>query len=1539
MVLFHKQQFDRSPEHSYSAAEIETVENSAQAIPAAVETEYHPEIPVEVDQAEDLPEEKPSPVDPQSELFPEADILAVRIDQASESNQLIRTSLLKTDFKYPLLLSKEILQTNAVGETNRVSRQVMVADHIIVRFQAGTDAGQVVQLAEEHGGSVLKTMLLPDTYLIRFEDVDLDTVSKKIAAFQQLPDVVKYAEADFIVSSQEIFPDDPDFSEQWGLHNTGQDDGTVDADIDAPGAWELATGSRDILVAVIDSGVDYNHEDLADNMWINSGEELNGFDDDGNGLVDDIHGWDFCNNDNDPMDDAGHGTHCCGIIGAVGSNSVGVAGVCWNVSMVGLKFLNSSGHGATSDGIDATVYAAQIGARLISASYGGSSYNEAYEDALALAASSNMLFIAAAGNTADDNDAEPHYPSSYTNDHIIAVANSTRTDELSVFSCYGLTSVDLAAPGSSILSTLPNNEYGVKSGTSMATPCVSGSAALLWAYHPELTASEVKEALLNTVDTNAAFMGKTVSGGRLNLNRAVRFLDRLYFDQTDYFTGEWMGVTLIDRLSEGAASRTVEVSTDSGDSQTLVLSAVQSGGRVFSNRLWLAQNEIVTAGNGQIEASHGTVVTAVYSNEESGIVRHAETSVNLALQIQITTSNQIVSYGAGSVQIVGENNGNVNVAMTVSNAANGDVLIFTAENDWQTPYVYLEPGLNEIWVKGENTHGFSDEKSVLIYRRETEDSAAYVSQDGLSQWPYATWQTAATNIQTAIDTVLPGETVWVSNGVYNLQSEISVSTNIAVRSLNGPEMTRIDGLKECRGFNLSGNSCSISGFTIRNGYDSSKGGGIYCTNFLPIVSNCVLSGCYAQMGGGIYYGKAVNCKLTDNRANYGAGAYRTIVRNSYVNGNHAEYNGGGTYYCTNYNVTVTGNSAVWMGGGTYSGKSYNSIIYDNTANLYSDWRYGTFYYCCASGSPGGSGNITDHPALTDSLHLSVSSPCIGAGSAAYAEGRDIEGTAWKSPPSMGCHEYSGTFGGSLAVSVLAEHTNICVNTPVCLSGTVSGSANSTEWNFGDGLKDDNRQNPVHQWGSPGLYDVVLSAVNNDGTVSATVQVSVVSASVHYVNISSTNPQSPYTSWEHAAHTIQNAVDAAPAGATVFVADGIYSAGGRTSVDGICTNRVCIDKPLTVQSINGSETAWIVGKGPIGPQAVRGVWLAKHARIEGFSVSNGCTASSGNIYSEQSGGGVWCAGEEATVVNCVIQNCSADNYGGGMASGTALNSMLTSNETEFYGGGSAYTTLSNCCLTGNHADSSGGGFYDGTLYQCVVSSNISIYNGGGGYNGTLYNCLVTGNSSGGKGGGSYSGTLYNCTVNQNTAGDLGGETSYGSLRNTIVWPADIYSSSQYGCWTNDPLFADSHVGDFHLQSTSPCIDAGMAVYVKTETDLDGQARIVGNAVDIGAYEFGMIGDVDEDGLPDDWESRYFGNSKSADPNKLAANGLNSLRAAYIAGLDPTDPQNVFGITGGDAETGTFEWSSVSGRVYSVWWTTNLTESFQCLESNILWTAGS
>jgi subtilisin family serine protease len=422
--------------------------------------------------------------------------------------------------------------------------------------------------------------LVPGLYEVRLGKAV--SVASALAAYQADPRVLT-AEPDYQLDVARI-PNNPDFSQQWDLNDAAK----PSVDVHATKAWDVTTGTGRTVVALLDTGIDYNHPDLYQNIWINEAEiplsrrrNLIDVDHDGflsfhdlndsrnqgafkitdvnhDGRIDaadilapmirdrfgrdtgqggwaypgnvqdgdtahpnDFIGWNFVNNTNNPFDDNGHGTHVGGTIGATGNDGLGVAGLNWHVRLMPVKFLDASGHGTTAGAIDALNYAVAHGARLSNNSYAGDTFRQIFFDALNAARAHGHVFVAAAGNGSANNDAAPSYPSSYPLDNVVAVAATDRDGNLASFSNYGRATVALAAPGVDVLSTEPGNSYGVRSGTSMATPHVTGVLSLVWDLHPNWTYSQVIHQVLSTVDQSPSLRGKLESGGRLDAARAL----------------------------------------------------------------------------------------------------------------------------------------------------------------------------------------------------------------------------------------------------------------------------------------------------------------------------------------------------------------------------------------------------------------------------------------------------------------------------------------------------------------------------------------------------------------------------------------------------------------------------------------------------------------------------------------------------------------------------------------------------------------------------------------------------------------------------------------------------------------------------------------------------------------------------------------------------------------------------------------------------------------------------------------------------------
>jgi subtilisin family serine protease/PKD repeat protein len=419
-------------------------------------------------------------------------------------------------FKYPLLRVEETFKPDGKGGFDpKPSVIAMPADHILLNPERALSEAEAQAYAGALGGKVLKRSALSQNILISLPEAKLDSVPNAIAKLAGQPGV-RSAEPDYVLYALATLPTDPDFSKLYGLYNTGQTGGTNRNDIHAPEAWDITQGSKSVIVAVIDTGIDYTHPDLQSQISINTAEVPgDGIDNDANGFVDDFRGWNFAESTNDPIDRQSHGTHCAGTIGAESNNAKGVVGVNWNVSLLPLKFLNDSGAGASSDAIDAVLYGVMRGAKVLSNSYGGGGYSQAFADAIEQARTANVVFVAAAGNSASST---PMYPAAYANANILSVAATDANDKIAVFSNYddGTGWVDLAAPGVDIYSTIPGGNYGYKNGTSMAAPHVSGVCGLVYAVEPGITADDAVAWVKDGVDVKPVLSDMVSTGGRLN---------------------------------------------------------------------------------------------------------------------------------------------------------------------------------------------------------------------------------------------------------------------------------------------------------------------------------------------------------------------------------------------------------------------------------------------------------------------------------------------------------------------------------------------------------------------------------------------------------------------------------------------------------------------------------------------------------------------------------------------------------------------------------------------------------------------------------------------------------------------------------------------------------------------------------------------------------------------------------------------------------------------------------------------------------------
>ncbi|MHC5059954.1 MAG: S8 family serine peptidase [Planctomycetota bacterium] len=819
---------------------------------------------------------------------------------------------------------------------------------------------------------VPKNAEVPDLDRIYKIQVELETgqlLEDAVTAYNNDPDV-EYAELNYMVSIN-LTPNDPLYSMQWPLANTGQmypesgrynpPPGAADCDIDASKAWNMVTGSSEIIIAVVDTGVDYAHRDIDDNMWVNEAE-LNGttdVDDDLNGYVDDIYGYDFINTDGDPNDDHGHGTHCAGIIAAETDNSNDIAGVCWNARVMALKFLDAGGSGQTSDAVAAFYYAVENGADVVSNSWGGGGYLQSMQDAIDYAYSQGVIMVAASGNSWLLNS--PQYPASYP--HMISVAATDSNDQMAPFSNHG-DWVDIAAPGVDILSLRANgtsmgttyDDYTtIASGTSMACPHVSGACALVLSHRPDMQIDEVEQYLQESADSISS---KICATGRLNVYGAMMLMPapqgQIFFDNDFYSCSGAIEIKLLDSDIEGSGVQEVIVSTNEGDSETVILTETSPAIGVFAGII-PTDSEDANNENGIVQLSHGEIITITYedSNDGTGNPAIATDTATADCQGPVISTVQIDVPGPEPT-VTFETNESTTVRVLCGTECGEPNDIIAVGSTFATTHTIQLHGVfpeTDYYFIIEATdaagNGAVDDNSGTCYTFTT-DGPGDVNVPG----DYST-------IQMAIDRSWDNGTVWVADKAYTGEGNHDIDfrgKSIVVRSENGPNNCIIDCQTLGRGFLFHNNENEhsvLEGFTITNGY-ADRGGGIFCSSGSPTIRNCIINensaggGTY-NSGGGFYNNYNSNpilnnCEFNNNSASYGGGIYNNSgnlsLTNCIFNGNSAE-NGGGMFSIRS-NPTLTNciffdNLATQYGGGvsnTYGSKLklVNCMFSENSAS-------------------------------------------------------------------------------------------------------------------------------------------------------------------------------------------------------------------------------------------------------------------------------------------------------------------------------------------------------------------------------------------------------------------------------------------------------------------------------------------------------------------------------------------------------------------------------------------------------------------------------
>lgn len=731
---------------------------------------------------------------------------------------------------------------------------------------------------------------------------------------------------------------------------------------------------------------------------------------------------------------------------------------------------------------------------------------------------------------------------------------------------------------------------------------------------------------------------------------------------------------------------------------------------------------------------------------------------------------------------------------------------------------------------------------------------------------------------------------------------------------------------------------------VRNIGRSSGGGALGAT----LIDCTLTANTTPGSGGGALGGTLDRCVLNENTALVGGGTASATLNNSAVYGNSATNRGGGVHASIIAHCTISGNRAP-EGGGASESTAYNSIVYYNAAWLGNDLLdVDALHSCSPDLTHNLDGNITNAPGLVSVLHLADGSPCIAAGSSAWTMGSDIDGETWKTPPSMGCDEpYTDVPAtGSLTVAVSGPG-RVRVGYEATFFGTIQGAMYANAWDFHDGTVHTNVLSPVrHAWSVPGAYAVTLTAYSDSFPqgVTATQHLQVLSlddATIH-VSASQGADENAGLSWSTAKQTLQAGVDAQTTlGGLVIVTDGVYAVNARLTPGHALLNRMVVELPMTVQSVNGPQSTFILGEadaqtGGLGTSAVRCAYLADGVRLIGFTLTNGhtWTWAQGDPLFDQSGGGAYVE-TSVSLSNCILTGNTAYRSGGGILGGTLEGCSLTGNSSDSgggahgsrlvrctldrnhanYGGGCNNATLDDCLIASNSAFASGGGAAGGTLNRCVVEGNSVVFYGGGANGAVLNECLLTRNSAIGQyysgGGGAYGGILNNCIVVEN-AGNYGGGTKEGTLynctltANTANYGGGAYDGRLVNCIIHDNNAPMGNLGSSWWGrnllvsfSTSPNLTHGVdgnitnrPLYVNPAAG-DYRLQEGSGGIDAGTDSVGLTKDYDAlprplDGDCDGHAAFDMGAHEFMHPEADSdGDGLRDTNEVYAIGTDPTN----------------------------------------------------
>lgn len=1197
-------------------------------------------------------------------------------------------------------------------------------DAIMVGFHQGVTALETAALRAQFNAQLRHRFTLVNAEIWGVPPTaDMPTLLGQVAAVS----AVRYAEPSWVVTTT-LIPNDPRFGELYGMQR-----------IAAPQAWDTAVGDDNLVViATIDTGVNYNHEDLRANMWTNPGEiPGNGRDDDNNGWVDDVYGIRCQNNGSDrsgnPMDDHNHGSHCSGTHSGHGNNGVGVAGVMWRARIMGAKFLNSGGSGYISDGAVCLEYTIKMGARLSNNSWGGGGYSQTFADVLEMGRRSNYFFVCAAGNHGGNNDGGSYYPCCYPHDNVMGVAASDQSDNKASFSGYGPRFVEVAAPGVNVLSCMISG-YGTMSGTSMATPHAAGCAALLWSVNPELTYQEVMQILIDTSDRLPQWNGVVAANGRLNIAQALTRVG-----PPDKIPPVIVSITPEDWA---LTPRNLTMSIVATDNYTVVSVTVNNNAATNIGGVWQYSTTLAPWTNTMMVIARDRsrnmatqtvnyvfipdttppVITSVappsgFTTSSPQVPMTISATDNVAVASVTVNGNQAVKSGAHWLYTAplqfGTNLLTV-MARDVENNASA-VYVMYIRLDSEAPYIsqvtppsgyattnYTVPmrviatdnaGVTRLTVNGEDAVPLGGDEWAY-------QAALVIGSNAFQLIARDADANAATQLVYYINNHTPFHFVAPGGGhVYPYNSWSSAARDIhtaLVAADDGDVIYIADGV-------YSGQTVTVNKeVTLRRANGTLGGGAVILdgSGVRPclvvqhagaVVEGLTLSnGFNTGHGGGLIItaGLVRLCAITGNRAHGHGGGVAIdggVVSRCMIENNSA-YDGGGVRLTGGelQECILRGNVAQNYGGGAKfnsGGSMVSSVVISNHGNFGGGiyFYYGGAITNCTVAANSGSVGPGIRAYFGGRVHNSIVYHNVGGNAANSGSGFAYSYTcATPAIPGEGNLSADPVF-----INLAGGDARLATNSPCINAGT------NAPWMHG---RTDAAGLPRIIGGS-GAQIVDLGAYEADYLPDE---------SIHYVSTTGRHVW-PYITWATAATNIQDAIDATHAGELVLVAAGNYAPAAE----------VRASSNITVRAVEGAA-ATVIDAGGLH----RVAWVSGGAVLDGFTLTNGYACCG----APRSDCGAGARVEGATLLNCVVAGNHATGCGGGVY---ALQSAL----------------VSNCVIAGNSADEGAGAFAESgaRLVACTLAGNLARARGGGAALQTLAaleDSMVRDNLASNHGGGAY-----------------------------------------------------------------------------------------------------------------------------------------------------------------------------------------------------------